>query len=248
LDDTRQLRLAAVQLILGKHAFVCGHTAAWLYGIDARDRRSELVWVGCPTGSRLRTRIGCYTREVTVDATDLDLLDGVLVTTPVRTAYDCARWLSPTEGLVVLDALAHQRLITADSLTQYRWDHPGIRYVTRVDDALRLMEPLSESPMETRLRSLMVNAGLPRPTAQHVVRDETGAFVARVDLAYPLQRVAIEYDGALHWEQRRDDDRRRDRLRALGWVVIVVSAADLLTPDRLLHLIQQALQPRQLTA
>jgi very-short-patch-repair endonuclease len=226
VEDTREMRLAAVRLVLGRFAFVCGHTAAWLYGIDARSRQSELVWVGCPTGSRLRARAGCVTREVTVKATDLDLLDGVLVTTPVRTAYDCARWLSPVEGLVVADALAHGGLLTAEALGAYRASHAHIRNVTRVDRVLAMLEPFAESPMETRVRHLLVDAGLPRPTAQHVIRDAAGHFVARVDLAYVGIKLAIEYDGAWHFEQRRADDRRRDAIRALGWTVVVVSAED----------------------
>lgn len=227
VEDSRETRLAAVRLVLGKHAFVCGLTAAWLYGIDARDKRWDLVWVGCPTGSRLRTRAGCYTREITVDVTDLDLLNGVLLTTPVRTLYDCARWLAPAERLVVADALAHDGLVTPDELSAYRNRHKGIRDVRRVDDVIKAMEPLSESPMETRLRHLLVAAGLPRPTAQHVVRDPSGGFVARLDLAYLGCRLAIEYDGAFHWDQRREDDRRRDAVRDLGWTVLVVSASDL---------------------
>lgn len=227
VEDSCETRLAAVRLVLGRHAFVCGLTAAWLYGIDARDKRWDLVWVGCPTGSRLRTRAGCYTREVTIDVTDLDLVNGVLLTTPVRTLYDCARWLAPVERLVVADAFAHDGLVTAEELSSYRNAHKGIRDVRRVDEVLRLLEPLSESPMETRLRCLLVTAGLPRPTAQHVVRDASGNFVARLDLAYLGPRLAIEYDGAFHWEQRREDDRRRDAVRALGWTVLVVSASDL---------------------
>jgi hypothetical protein len=38
-------------------------------------------------------------------------------------------------------------------------------------EALSLSEPLAESPMETRLRLLLVDAGLPRPVAQHQVSD-----------------------------------------------------------------------------
>jgi len=227
IEDSRETRVAAARLVLGKYAFVCGLTAAWLYGVDARDKRWDLVWVGCPTGSRLRTRAGCYTREVTVDATDLDLLNGVLLTTPVRTVYDCARWLAPAERLVVADALAGGGLLTVEELSAYRNAHKGIRDVRRVDEVIRSVEPLSESPMETRLRYLLVAAGLPRPTAQHVVRDASGAFVARLDLAYVGPRVAIEYDGAFHWDQRREDDLRREALRALGWTVLVVSASDL---------------------
>lgn len=227
VEDTREVRLAAVRLVLGRYAFVCGLTAAWLYGIEARDKRWDLVWVGCPTGRRLRTRSGCYTREVTVEASDLDLRDGVVLTTAVRTVYDCARWLSPVEGLVVADALAHAGLVTADEISAYRVTHSAIRGVRRVDNVLAALEPLSESPMETRLRYLLVSRGLPRPVAQHVLRNPAGGFVARLDLAYIGARVAIEYDGAWHWEARRADDRRRDAVRALGWTVIVVSATDL---------------------
>ncbi|HVW81455.1 MAG TPA: type IV toxin-antitoxin system AbiEi family antitoxin [Mycobacteriales bacterium] len=241
-EDSRQLRLDAVRLVLGDHAFVCGHTAAWLHGIDARDRRSGLVWVGCPTGSRLRTRSGCYTREVTVDADDVEDLDGIPVTTPVRTIYDCTRWLSRVEGIVVADALANTGSVTRQSIAAYRADHPGIRWVTRVDLVVAMLEPLSESPMETRLRLLLIDHGLPRPMAQHVVRDRSGAFVARLDLAYPGARVAIEYDGALHWEQRQADDRRRDAIRALGWKVIVAGASDYFgQPQQLMRAIRAAL-------
>lgn len=234
-------------MVLGKYAFVCGHTAAWIHGIEARDRHADLVWVGCPTGSRLRTREGCYTREITIDASDLDLAEGVLVTTPVRTAYDCARWLSRTEGLVVADALTYNGLITPDVLAAYRNAHKGIRNVGRVDDALALLEPLSESPMETRLRIFLINAGLPRPTAQHVIRDSAGTFVARVDLAYLGSKLAIEYDGAFHWDQRRADDRRRDAIRALGWTVIVASASDYFEqPQRFLSAVREALAASEL--
>jgi very-short-patch-repair endonuclease len=226
IEDSREARLDAARLVLGRHAFVCGLTAAWLYGVDARDSRWDLVWVGCPTGSRLRTRTGCYTREISVDVRDLDLINGVLLTTPARTVYDCARWLSPVEALVVADGLAHLGLVTAEEISQYRNAHKGIRDVTRVDAVLRALEPLSESPMETRVRYLLVSSGLPRPTAQHVVRDASGNFVARLDLAYVGIKLAIEYDGTWHWEQRRADDRRRDAIRALGWTVIVVSAED----------------------
>ena len=242
IEVTRAVRLAAVRLVLGRTAFVCGHTAAWLHGIDAHNRRSDLVWVGCPTGSRLRTRRGCYTREITVDADDIELLDGIPVTTPLRTVFDCVRWLSPVEGIVVADALMHEGLVRPDELSEYRNLHRGIRHVVRVDDALGLVEPLSESPMETRLRMLLIHANLPRPAAQHVIRSPDGAFVARVDLAYIGARLAIEYDGAFHWDQRRADDRRRDAVRALDWKVIVASGADYFeTPQQLVSTIRRSL-------
>jgi hypothetical protein len=62
VSDTREMRLSAVRLVLGTGAFVCGLTAAWIYGIDVQDRRGDLVWVGYRTGTGLRSRPDCLTR------------------------------------------------------------------------------------------------------------------------------------------------------------------------------------------
>ena len=80
--------------------------------------------------------------------------------------------------------------------------------------------------METRLRLVLVLGGLPRPRTQIEVYEPSGRFVGRVDMGYEALKVAVEYDGAWHWKQRRNDDRRRDALRALGWTVLVFSAED----------------------
>jgi hypothetical protein len=226
VPDTREMRLEAVRLVLRDGAFVCGLTAAWICGIEAQDRRGDLVWVGCRTGSRLRTRTGCLTREITVDDSDLQVVNGITLTTRLRTIFDCARWLPLVEGVVVADAIAHDGAVSPDDLASYAAVRRGLRGIRRLDQVLDLMDPLSESPMETRVRLLLVLAGLPRPTSQLIVRDARGLFVARVDFAYEEQRLIVEYDGALHWEQRRADDRRRDALRAVGWTVLVFGRAD----------------------
>jgi hypothetical protein len=231
-------------LVLADDAFVCGLTAAWLYGIDVQDGRGELVWVGfrTPNSRRGRQRPGCFVREIIVLDDDLVRWGGVAVTTPVRTAFDCIRWLSPVEGLVVADALAHDELVTVESLAAYTVEHRPLRNVRKVDRALGQIEPLTESPMETRVRLLLVRAGLPRPLPQHVVLDHVGEFVARLDLAYPERRLAIEYDGSFHWNQRRADDRRREALREVGWTVLVVSADDYYrTPETVIAKVRRAL-------
>jgi very-short-patch-repair endonuclease len=57
--------------------------------------------------------------------------------------------------------------------------------------------------------------------------------VARVDLGYPEQKLAIEYDGAWHGErdQFTKDRARLNRLLAAGWRVLFVTAADLRDPE-----------------
>jgi very-short-patch-repair endonuclease len=226
VPDTRAMRLDAVRLVLGAGAFVCGLTAAWIYGIDVQDRRAELVWVGCRNARRLRTRVGCLVREISVEDSDLQLVDGILMTTELRTVFDCSRWLSLIEAVVVADAIAHSGAITPEDLAAYTAKHRGLRGVRQSDAVLDHIEPLSESPMESRVRVRMVLSGLPRPTAQIVVNNLVGQFVARGDLGYEEARLIIEYDGAFHWEQRRADDLRRDAMRRLGWTVLVLGADD----------------------
>lgn len=226
VEDTQALRIEAVKLVLGRDGFICGLTAAWIYGIDVQDRRGLLVWVGRPTGDWRRPRPGCLVREITVERADLDRVDGCWMTNPVRTAFDCARWLSLSEAVVVADALVHAGLVTREDFAAYTRTHRRLRGVTQADQVAELLEPLSESPMESRLRILLVSSGFEAPIAQYVVRNGKGDFVARADLAYPDRRLIVEYDGALHWEQRREDDRRRDAIRALGWTVLVASRSD----------------------
>jgi hypothetical protein len=243
--DTCETRMAAVRLVLPGDAFLCGLTAAWSLGIDVQDRRSERLWIGCRTNHRLRTRPGCLTREITVEDADLERMEDLSITTPIRTAFDCARWLSLIEAVVVADALAHRGSITAVELAEYRALHRGLRGVRRVDEVLALMDSLSESAMETRVRLLIVRSGLPKPTLQLEIRDHRDRFVARADFAYEVERVVVEYDGAFHWEQRRADDRRREAMRALGWTVIVLSASDYYgTPEATVDRIRRALAAR----
>ena len=112
------------------------------------------------------------------------------------------------------------------------------------ESLLEHVEPLSESPMESRMRLALVWSGLPRPIAQHEVRHR-GELVGRVDLAYVEQKIAVEYDGAWHWKQRQEDDRRRARLRALGWVVLVYYADDVFKkPADMIAEVRQALRSK----
>jgi hypothetical protein len=224
--DTRELRFAAVRLILPLRATVCGLTAAWLHGADVRHRDDLDIHVGFPKGTRIRNRKGLVVCQETLDPSDIVVIDGIQVTTPLRTAFDCARWLRGVERVVVLDSLTHARVTSVEELGVYIAGKRRLRNLRVAEQVLQLVDPLAESPMETRLRMLLIESGLPRPISQLNVFDSRGSFVARLDLAYERAKVAVEYDGAHHWDQRRGDDRRRDRLRELGWVVLVYSSAD----------------------
>ena len=98
--------------------------------------------------------------------------------------------------------------------------------------------------METRLRLVLARAGLPATAVQHRVRDERGAVVARLDLAYPQAQLGIEYDGDCHWQPDavRRDLRRQNALGALGWSLLRFTADDVLHhQSRLLAQVRAAL-------
>jgi very-short-patch-repair endonuclease len=245
VPDTREVRLAGVRLILGNGAFVCGPTAAWIYGTDIQDRLDLVMWIGCQVTRRPRPRSGCTVRVLSIEDGDLRLMDGIAITTELRTVFDCGRWLPLVDAVVVADSLAHDRAFTTDELAAYIGARRGSRGIGQLDRVLDLMDPKSESPMETRLRLLIVLAGLPRPRSQVIIKDRGNHFVARADLGYPQIRYAIEYDGAFHWKQRRADDRRRDAMRKLGWEVLVVSSEDYYeTPNNVVAKVRATLAER----
>ena len=98
---------------------------------------------------------------------------------------------------------------------------PGIRKARLALEQARIG---SDSAPETKLRLALENGGLPEPRLNAPV--ELGAGVVRQpDLAYPEQKVAVEYDGEGHSEAAqivRDIAREEDFARA-GWMVVRIS-------------------------
>lgn len=93
--------------------------------------------------------------------------------------------------------------------------------------AARLVREGVDSPMETRLRLLIVLAGLPEPVVNFKVRDADGEVLRRLDLSYPEQRLMVEYDGRQHVEiinQWEGDLDRREEFDDTGWKILVVTA------------------------
>lgn len=105
----------------------------------------------------------------------------------------------------------------------------GARGCRRLDDVVLLADPRAESPPESRLRLDLRRSGLPSPEVQYEIRTADGVLLARVDLAYPEARLAVEYDGATHFSRRqRERDLRRDATLAVyGWQTLRFSRDDL---------------------
>jgi len=96
--------------------------------------------------------------------------------------------------------------------------------------------------METRLRWLLLQAGLPRPEVQTDLRNPEGRFIGRADLYYPSARLVIEYDGANHRERLVEDNRRQNLILTAGYRLLRFTAADFnQRPDSLLAQVRRVL-------
>lgn len=149
------------------------------------------------------------------------------MTTPARTAFDLGRRGGLATAVVRLDALMRATDLKSsdvDGLVERHRRSPGVVQLRR---ALELADAGAESPQESRVRLLLVGAGLPTPQTQVEVYDRQGCFVARLDIAWPQWKVAVEYDGVQHWtdgRQRTRDIDRHAELEALGWRIVRVGA------------------------
>ncbi|NHC13969.1 hypothetical protein [Motilibacter deserti] len=228
VPDSFELRCAAVALALPAGAALCREGAAWLYGVDTRDpaRRDDppRLDIAVPRGTTIVRRRGirCFVQDLS--PVDLRLLDGVAVTSPLRTGIDLARWLPRPDALCALDALAHTGVLDLDEARAgiVRWAEHA--FVVQAREVLVLADAGSESWGESRCRLRLHDAGFPAPELQICVRIGDRSF--RLDMGWKARRKALEYDGEAHHssaDDRASDQERRALLRRAGWDVAVVT-------------------------
>ncbi|HEU0238721.1 MAG TPA: DUF559 domain-containing protein [Micromonosporaceae bacterium] len=225
---------------------VSGSSALMCWGIDVVQPRTQFVELTVPSARRLDSRPGALrlVRSI-LRAHEVATFGSLTLTSPARTAFDVVRRCGRVDGIVALDAMLRQRLLPRQTLLDYALEVAGRPGCRMFADAIALAEPLSESPMETRCRLALMDGGLPRPVAQYVVRDMSGRFVARLDLAYPSHQIGIEYEGDYHRERTtfRRDIERINTLTALGWIVVRTTADDIYrNPDQLVRRINELLR------
>ncbi len=235
-------RVASYRPRLRQGQSFAGRTALRLWGLPMPFRWApgEPLDVAVPTGTSPPRTVGVRGRRIAPGRADTWHVLGVPTVDPVSALFLCAREFVPVATVATLDALltasdvypglrTGRPVATVESIERHlaRWGRfPGCG---RIRDALPLARPGVESPKETETRLLLTTFGLPEPSIQHVVSVD-GRFLARVDLAYPEHRIAIEYEGDGHRTDRdqwRTDIRRQRDLEDHGWLVIRVTELDL---------------------
>ena len=240
IADAPITRLIAAKVRLPNAAVFTGPTAAWLHGLDLAPCSPIEAAVG-RTSSTSRL-VGVVVRRCGIPAAETSIRRGLRVTSAVRTIADLASRLPLFDAVALVDTALRRRLVNDEYLRRWVRSHPGYRGIRRLKNALELADPAAESVMETRLRLLLVLAGLPLPKVQLSLRDDSGVFIARPDLCYPGARLAIEYDGATHRDSLAADNRRQNRLMDAGYRLLRFTAFDVLsTPHSVVTLVSRAL-------
>ncbi len=169
------------------------------------------------------------------------LIDGIPVAECVRAVVDSASVLTGDELEATVDAVIRQRLATVDSLNRQierigTSGRKGLGTLARLLADRDVSARVPESAFNRLVGQLLVDAGLPRPVYELVIRTG-GRFVARADLAYPEARLAIECDSERWHRTRRAfvaDPRRRNRMLVAGYRVLSFTWDDYATrPDEI---------------
>lgn len=224
-SPSEELRLETIRRMVPPDSAFSGRTAARLLGLDVAAPRKPEVIVQRLTG--ITERVEALVSRARLDPGEVVTRDGFRVTAPMRTCFDLAGQLSLVEAVVVVDMALHAGLFQLSEFRSYVDARVGCRGIKVARRTLELAEPKSESPMESRLRMLLVGGGLPRPLAQVPIHDPGGSFAGRLDLYYPDARLGIEYDGENHRDRLTDDNRRQNRLQKLGIALLRYTAPDL---------------------
>jgi len=241
-DDLLEAFARAALLVAGPESSLCEVTALRMAGVDvpARFSRSdEPIHLHLPIADRGPQRTGVQTHH-----TQRQLPINTVAGHPALHLAEC--WLQLAARATVLELVVvgdglmrrprpprHQPFlvepITLSQAVAQSHRRPGIRTAR---EAVALVRPGTDSPMESVTRFRLVRAGLPQPYVNYPILDATGWPVYFLDLAYPEQQVAVEYDGAIHVAdtiRMQDDAHRRRRLEDDGWRLITATARDL--PD-----------------
>lgn len=238
------VRLRAALALHPEGAFVSHLSAARLFGLPVPPTPD--VHVSVLRQQDRRSRAGLRSH---VGGPDPRLVEhrGVRASHPLQMFVEVASSLSLVDLVVVGDALLRVFRLDADRLVSWCAASTD-RHATAARAAAAFVRSEVDSPMESRLRMLIVLAGLPEPEVNHKIRDESGRVAIRLDLSYPRLKLIVEYDGRQHAQDTKQwqrDLERREFFDDEEWRILVVTAQGIFRePEQTLARIRKALVAR----
>jgi very-short-patch-repair endonuclease len=225
VEVTAALQAKAGWLWARRQGVVAGFSAAALHGSRWVDDRKPVELIH---DNRHRLP-GIQTRGDRLEDDEIEIVAGIPVTSPARTAIDLGCWYPTMTAVAAIDALARATDIKAADAELLAQRYAGRRGITRARQAVGLFDAGAQSPKESWLRVVLIEQGLPRPQTQIPVCDEFGSMIAYLDMGWEDVKVAVEYDGDHHRSDRTQYDwdiGRLEMLQRRGWIVVRVVAGD----------------------
>jgi hypothetical protein len=208
-----------------RRGVITGRAASALHGALWVDEDSpvELIW------NNNHPPQGIIARNERFTCDEVNEINDMAVATPQRAAFDLGRFLRRDSAVMHLDALARATGLASDHVLPLADIYKGARGIRRFRTAIELMDAGAQSPKETWLRLLLIDAGYPRPQTQIPVFDDRGVPIAFLDMGWEDIMLAVEYDGDQHRTDRKRyvwDIRRQAFVERRGWIDIRVVNED----------------------
>lgn len=226
----------------GRRAVITGRAAAALHGAKWVDANApiEVLWTNHHPPPGIISRDGHFLVDDVIE------LDDMSVATAQRAAYDLGRYLGRDAAVLHLDALSRATGLAAEHVAPLITRYKGARGIRGLRTAIDLMDGGAQSPKETSLRLLLIDAGYPRPTTQIPVVDDNGYEFAYLDMGWEDVKIAVEYDGEQHRTDREQwawDHKRLRKIHDRDWLHVKVIADD--RRGDILHRVAQAWAARR---
>ena len=241
---------------LGIETYVSHSTAALLYGIPLPRslEKAESIHLTRPSEIMMPRRRGVVGHKRALSVDEVVFLNGVPVTAPARTWLDLSVLLAMEDLVAAGDYLVceHDRyfeepkpaIVELGMLQDYYRAKRGLRGLQNARAALGLIRVGVDSPPETRLRLMLLRAGLPEFVPDYKIEGNAGERPVHTDLGCKDFKVCGEYEGEIHLtpEKQLADRNRDQRTRERGWMQVKVFNDDMKRGEKwVVGLFRQAL-------
>ena len=243
---TDALRAAAPLAACVPTAWASHASAARLLGAPLPVLPGEHVSV---TSASDRPKRAGVTGHVAPSTSRIVIRDGVRMSAPAQMFVELGEQLTLVDLVAVGDWLVSKKLVSLEKLRRFVATN-RMRGSAAARAAVAFVRAGVDSVMETRLRMLIVPAGLPEPDVNRHIGGVDGEKGRRYDLSWSAIKVIVEYDGRHHVEiiaQWEADLERRESIDNDEWRQLVFVSKDLFrTPDRTLARIEKVLRAKRL--
>lgn len=210
---TRLVRARAVALAIGRRQIVVDRTAAWIHGADLLR-----VPADAPVPLDVHGRRRHVGAQPPFGRADLEEIEGITVTSPLRTALDVGRHLAPDRAMVALDGLLRAGSVRHADLLRASAGVRGVPGALQLRELAARADGRAADAAESVLRLRWYDARLPTPTPALDVG------TTRLALGLGVQRFGVVLAG----QAPQDDVAACARA---GWRVLALARTRVMSED-----------------